>query len=127
MYKWNTIVWPLVTRPVNTLLIYNLVDGLPCVFQNDLRRSAKSSADPAATGDVPMISQNARPPGPYAVPEVLLRYLSVGADGTPLLTTITPDMVDRTGYSDWSSDDDYVDMPDERTRRRRQRNSAKSS
>ncbi|XP_060842752.1 A disintegrin and metalloproteinase with thrombospondin motifs adt-2-like [Rhopalosiphum padi] len=80
-----------------------------CTPEYDLKRSGKSSADTG--GDFPMISQNARPPGPYVVPEVLLRYLSVGADGTPLLTTITPDMVDRTDYGDWSNDD-YVDMPD---------------
>ncbi|XP_015365933.1 PREDICTED: A disintegrin and metalloproteinase with thrombospondin motifs 3-like [Diuraphis noxia] len=80
-----------------------------CTSENDLKRSGKSSVD--SGGDFPMISQNARPPGPYVVPEVLLRYLSVGADGTPLLTTITPDMVDQTDYGDWSSDD-YVDMPD---------------
>jgi len=61
-----------------------------------------------------MINQNARPQGPYAVPDVLLRYFSVGSDGTPLLTTIAPGMVDRTDYGDWSSDDDYVDMPDKR-------------
>jgi len=74
-----------------------------------MKRSGKSSTD--LVDDFPMTSQNARPPGPYVVPEILLRYLSVGADGTPLLTTITPDMVDRTDYGDWSSDD-YVDMPD---------------
>lgn len=82
------------------------------VAQNDLKRSGKSSAD--SSGDLPrMISQNARPPGPYAVPEVLLRYFSVGPDGTPLLTTITPDdVVDRTAFEDWSGND-YVDMPAE--------------
>lgn len=58
-----------------------------------------------------MINQNARPPGPYTVPEVLLRYLSIGSDGMPLLTTITPEMIDQTDYGDWSSKD-YVDMPD---------------
>ncbi|XP_025421682.1 A disintegrin and metalloproteinase with thrombospondin motifs adt-2-like isoform X2 [Sipha flava] len=81
-----------------------------CTPENDLKRSSKSLTD--SNDDLPlMINQNARPPGPYAVPEVLLRYFSVGSDGTPLLTTITPDMVDRTDYGDWSSED-YVDVPE---------------
>lgn len=80
-------------------------------FQDDLKRSGKSSVD-SGVGDIPMISQNARSPGPYAVPEVLLRYFSIGSNGVPLLTTITPEMVDPTDYGDWSSKD-YVDMPDD--------------
>lgn len=91
------------------------------VLQDELKRSGKSSADPS--NDIPMIVQNARPPGPYAVPEVLLRYFSVGSDGTPLLTTITPEMVDppRTDDEDgggWSGQD-YVDMPARRGRQPR--------
>lgn len=87
--------------------------------QDDLKRSGKSTADATGggAGDMPKINQNARPPGPFTVPEVLLRYFSVGSDGTPLLTTITPEMtVDRTDYGDWTSQD-YVDMPAKQRRR----------
>lgn len=85
--------------------------------QDGLKRSAKSSSGPE---DVPRISQNARPTGPYGtVPDVLLRYLSVGPDGAPLLTTIGPDAADpRTEYyAGWTDDDDYVDAPGRRRRR----------
>lgn len=96
--------------------------------QDGLKRSAKSSSGPDEE-DVPRISQNARPTGPYGtVPEVLLRYLSVGPDGAPLLTTIGPDAADRRTdyYAGWTDDDDYVDVPGRR-RLRRSRQPRRSS
>ncbi|XP_050422560.1 A disintegrin and metalloproteinase with thrombospondin motifs adt-2-like [Adelges cooleyi] len=80
-----------------------------CTAENDMKRSGKSAFD---TGrDVPMINQNAKPPGPYSVPEVLLRYLSVNPDGTPLLTTIRPEAGDQLHRPGQWSGKDYIDMP----------------
>lgn len=56
------------------------------------------------------MSQNAHPHG-YAVPPSLLSYLSLGADGKPLQTQLTPG--DSLGHKeqDWETHD-YLELPD---------------
>lgn len=75
-----------------------------------MKRTGKSIYD--ASNDMSIvINQNAKPPGPYTMPEILLRYLSVNPDGTPLLTTMKPERDDHKYYESWSSKD-YLDLPD---------------
>ncbi|KAJ8880451.1 hypothetical protein PR048_016921 [Dryococelus australis] len=58
--------------------------------------------------DVPL-PQNARPrPGPPS--DELLQYLSLGADGRPLLTTLTPGSTSLPAEHEWT-DHDYRELP----------------
>ncbi|XP_050539393.1 A disintegrin and metalloproteinase with thrombospondin motifs adt-2-like [Daktulosphaira vitifoliae] len=80
-----------------------------CTAENDMKRTGKSAYD--SNNDMSIvINQNAKPPGPYSIPEILLRYLSVKPDGTPLLTTMKPERDDHKYYEGWLSKD-YVDLP----------------
>ncbi|XP_049961994.1 A disintegrin and metalloproteinase with thrombospondin motifs adt-2-like [Schistocerca serialis cubense] len=58
--------------------------------------------------DVPL-PQNA-PPKPGPIPDELLRYLSVGPDGKPLLTTLSPGSTKPPPDEDWA-DHDYRELP----------------
>lgn len=59
--------------------------------------------------DLNLGPQNA-PPGEHVVPEQLIKYLSLGPDGLPLLTTLSdPPAVPLDG-DDWT-DKDYIEIP----------------
>lgn len=58
--------------------------------------------------DVPL-PQNA-PPRQLPIPDEILRYLSIGVDGKPLLTTLTPGSTKPPPEEDWA-DKDYIELP----------------
>ncbi|XP_063221018.1 A disintegrin and metalloproteinase with thrombospondin motifs adt-1-like [Bacillus rossius redtenbacheri] len=71
-------------------------------------RLGKSARPEDDGGDVPL-PQNA-PPRPAPPGDELLRYLSLGADGRPLLTTLTPGSTRAPAEHEWT-DHDYREVP----------------
>ncbi|XP_066594955.1 A disintegrin and metalloproteinase with thrombospondin motifs adt-2 [Prorops nasuta] len=54
--------------------------------------------------------QNAQPSGGLRLPDQLIKYLSLGMDGRPLLTTLSTDVLPPDDQNDWL-DNDYVEIP----------------
>ncbi|XP_015597845.1 A disintegrin and metalloproteinase with thrombospondin motifs adt-1 [Cephus cinctus] len=59
--------------------------------------------------DMKLGPQNARPDG-HKLPDQLVKYLSLGPDGLPLLTTLSPGVASPPSEDDWT-DKDYIELP----------------
>lgn len=60
--------------------------------------------------DIKLGPQNAHP-GEYKVPDQLVKYLSLGLDGVPLLTTLSPGVATPANEDEWT-DKDYIELPE---------------
>ena len=84
----------------------NVIKFFGCMIQNF--RLGKSLPHMFNTDDVP-VPQNA-PPKVVSPSGDLLKYLSLGSNGQPLLTTLKPGSTTPPPEEEWS-DRDYLDLP----------------
>lgn len=89
-------------------LNYLIVSGFFCIFSAQNFRLGKSLPHMYGSEDIPL-PQNA-PPHLVPLSGDLLRYLSLGADGLPLLTTLKPGSTLPPTEDEWT-DHDYVELP----------------
>jgi len=89
-------------------LNYLTASGLFAFFSAQNFRLGKSLPHMYGSEDIPL-PQNA-PPHLVPLSGDLLRYLSLGADGLPLLTTLKPGSTLPPAEDEWT-DHDYVELP----------------